>query len=457
MKLTLKRIATYGLALALGLSGILANGVPAQAAAASGEAYIKLISPVITDDMISMKADNQKMADSWVANTWFGSGLTFTKTWAPVGSTITVTYNVTDKNGNPFVKTNVKLRVGKGYSGSTAIVAVDGLKTNGVDKPPLDQADPIRKTDSFGNVSFTLVNLNVAADGEPQPAKWTDDTIPSTALNAMYCQIMAEVYGEKPDHSVITEFHYYKPSAATVNGPTTAPSLKLLSPALTDSNSLARTDRPWAAGATVRQLYVPTGGDAYLGYSVKDDKGAAVANQQVKLHVNLAGSSSTAKLTDGKTATTAGASDGALLTGTTDVFGTVVFHLTNTDTKGETAPSSATAMAPSKGAVFSAVVPELSGAKDVADRLELHFANPGPGVTAAASPIPDSSGKFPVVITLTGTASSSVTVTVTGVAKTVKKLSTAGKLVYTVALNPGTKTITAVVGGKTYKVSVVVG
>ncbi|MEY4349468.1 MAG: hypothetical protein RL719_765 [Actinomycetota bacterium] len=457
MKLNLKKIASYSLAVALGLSGVLATSVPANAAAASGEAYISLITPVITDDMISMKADNQKMADGWIANTWFGSGLTFTKTWAPAGSTITVTYHVADKSGNPFINKDVKLRVGKGYSGSTAIVSVDGLKTNGIDKAPLDQADPIRKTDSFGNVSFTLVNLNAPAEGEPMPAKWTDDTIPSTSLNALYCQLLPEVYGEKPDHSVMTEFHYYKPSSATANGPTTAPSLKVLSPVLNDSNSLARTDLAYASGATVRQVYVPTGGNVYLGYSVKDDKGAPAVNQSVKLRVNTGGSSSTAKITDGTTATKTGSTDGAVLTGTTDAFGSVVFHLTNTDSKGETAPATPTTKAPTKGAVFSAIVPELAGAKDQADRVELHFANPGPGVSAAAAPIPDSSGKFPVVITLTGTPSSSVSVTVTGVAKATKKLSTAGKFTYSVSLSPGSKTVTAVIGGKTYKATVTVG
>ncbi|MFM6963499.1 MAG: hypothetical protein ACKOWJ_04445 [Micrococcales bacterium] len=456
MKLNFRKVASV-LALALGLGGVVAVSSPAQAAPASGEAYIKLVSPVITDDMISLKADNQKMADGWVANTWFGQGLTFTKTWAPAGSTITVTYNVVDKNGNPFVNTNVKLRVGKGYSGSTAIVSVDGLKTNGVDKAPLDQADPIRKTDSFGNVSFTLVNLNAPAEGEPQPAKWTDDTIPGTSLNALYCQLLPEVYGEKPDHSVITEFHYYKPATATVNGPTTAPTIKLNAPALTDSNSISKSGLGYAGSSSVRQVYVPTGGDAYLAYSFKDDKGSPVVNQAVKLHVNVAGSGSTAKVTDGTTATKAGAADGALLSGTTDAFGNAVFHLTNTDTKGEPAPSSATAATPSKGAVFSALLPELSGAKDLADRVEFHFANPAAGVVAAAAPIPDSTGKFPVVITLNGAAGSSASVTVTGVAKATKKLSSAGKLTYSVSLSPGSKSITAVIGGKTYKTSVSVG
>ena len=91
MNRNLKKAVGFLGALALSFVGVAGVSVSASAADASGEAYISLVSPVITDDMISMKADNQKMADGWVANTWFGTGLTFTKTWAPVGSTITVT------------------------------------------------------------------------------------------------------------------------------------------------------------------------------------------------------------------------------------------------------------------------------------------------------------------------------------------------------------------------------
>lgn len=457
-------------AVVLSFVGVAGVSVSASAADASGEAYISLVSPVIADDMISAKADNQKFADGWVANTWFGSGLTFTRTWAPVGSTITVTYHVKDKNGNPFIDTPVNLRVGKGYSGSTAIVTVDGLKTNGVDKPPFDQANPVRKTDSFGNVSFTLVNINEPSEGEPKPAKFTDETIPAESLNALFVQLLPQVNGEKPDHSVMTEFHFYKEPTPTANGSATTPSIRLTAPALTDSNSVRRADlektfsvdNAWyAKGITVRQAYIPVGGHAYMAYAVKDNAGKPLVNQEVKLHVGKANSGSNAKVTDGTTPadlTKPADADKALWTGKTDIFGNVVFHMTNTDTVGEAVPASPTAPMPlaGKGAVFSQFWPEVAGIADVADMTEFHFTTRPTGVAAIAA-TKAVKGKYAVSITIQGKAASSAAVTVTGLPKATKKLPASGKLTYSVSVTKGTKTISVVIAGKTYKTTVKVG
>lgn len=469
MKTTNKRLGV-ALSLVVSLLGLQAAVTPAHAAAASGEAYIKLISPIIDDSMISQKAENQKMANSWVDNTWFGSGLTYTVTWAPAGSTINVTYNVSDKDGNPFINTPVKLRVGKGYSGSTAIVAVDGLKTNGIDKPPFDQADPIRKTDSFGNVSFTLVNLNDVSEGEPQPANWTDKPISNTDLNALYVQILPEVNGEKPDHSTITEFRLYKPNSPAVAGSTNSPTIRLASPVLTDTNSVHRDDLEtlfsvtnnwYAKGIGVRQAYVPVGGSAYMTYSVKDDAGKPVVNKPIKLHVNKAYSGSNGKVSnDGKDATDStkpNDADQAIWTATTDAFGTAVFLMKNSDTKGEATPVSPTAKMPEgKAAVFSQFWPELAGAKDVADMTEFHFYTPPVTVDAVAA-AKAVKGKYNLTINIGGPAGSSAAVSVTGLAKVTKKIGATNSVSYTVAVPKGVKTISVVVGGKTYKATVKVG
>jgi hypothetical protein len=466
----LKKSLGIAMSIALSVLGLQVATAPAQAASASGEAYIKLLSPVITDNMISQKADNQKMADGWVDNTWFGSGLTYTVTWAPAGSTINVTYNVSDKNGVPFVNTPVKLRVGKGYSGSTAIVAVDGLKTNGIDKPPFDQANPIRKTDSFGNVTFTLVNLNDVSEGEPQPASWTDKPISNTDLRALYVQILPEVNGEKPDHSVITEFRLYKPNTPSQAVTPTAPSIRLASPALTDTNSVHREDletlfsvtNSWyAKGIGVRQAYVPVGGSAYMTYSVKDDSGNPLVNTVVKLHVNKAYSGSNGKVNnDGKDATDAtkpNDADQAVWTATTDAFGTAAFYMKNTDTKGEATPASPTAKMPEgKAAVFSQFWPEVVGAKDVADMTEFHFVTRAVTVSAVAAAKPVK-GKYSLKVTIGGPAGSPATVTVTGMAKVVKKIGANNDVTFSTLVTKGVKTVTVVVGGKTYKTTVKVG
>ena len=80
----------------------LSSAVSAPAMAAGDppqDAVIKLISPVLTEENTSEAAVNQALADQWVKNEWFGSGLVYQKAFVPTGSTITLVYHVTDKNG----------------------------------------------------------------------------------------------------------------------------------------------------------------------------------------------------------------------------------------------------------------------------------------------------------------------------------------------------------------------
>jgi hypothetical protein len=187
-----------------------------------------------------------------------------------------------------------------------------------------------------------------------------------------------------------------------------------------------------------------------------------VVNQEIKLHVSKAYSGSNAKVTDGTTPvdlTKPNDADKALWAGKTDAFGNVVFHMTNTDTVGEAIPASLTTPMPlaGKGAVFSQFYPELAGAAtDVADMTEFHFTNMPTGVSAVAA-TKAVSGKYAVSITIQGKASSSAAVTVTGLAKATKKIGASGKLTYSVSLTKGTKTISVVIAGKTYKTTVKVG
>ena len=80
------------------------------------DALITLQSPFLDATNTWDAKVNQQMADGWVAKGWFGSGLVFQVSFAPVGSTINLTYNVKDKNGKPLAFTKVNLRVNKGYS-----------------------------------------------------------------------------------------------------------------------------------------------------------------------------------------------------------------------------------------------------------------------------------------------------------------------------------------------------
>ena len=116
----------------------LSSAVSAPAMAAGDppqDAVIKLISPVLTAENTSEAAVNQALADQWVKNEWFGSGLVYQKAFVPTGSTVTLVYHVTDKNGKILVGQDVKLRINKGYSNSSAIVQVDEKITTGIHKP----------------------------------------------------------------------------------------------------------------------------------------------------------------------------------------------------------------------------------------------------------------------------------------------------------------------------------
>ena len=191
-----------------------------SATAATGgprDAVITLQSPFLDATNTSDARVNQQMADGWVAKGWFGTGLLVQVAFAPVGSTINLTYNVKDKNGKPLAFTKVNLRINKGYSEAASIVSVDGVKTKGIDRPPFDQANVIHRTDAYGNVTFAVKNLDLESLGETEPESMTSNPIFSDdKLDRLHSQMLPEVNSEQADHSAITEFHYYIPKAPIV-------------------------------------------------------------------------------------------------------------------------------------------------------------------------------------------------------------------------------------------------
>ena len=267
------------LAMALALSPI---GLYAAKAATGGpkDAYITLQSPFLDATNTWDAKVNQQMADGWVAKGWFGSGLVFQVSFAPVGSTINLTYNVKDKNGKPLAFTKVNLRVNKGYSEAASIVEVDGVKTKGIDRPPFDQANVIRLTDAFGNITFAVKNLDLESSGEPEPDSYTSKPIFSDdKLDRLHSQMLPEVSSEPADHSVISEFHYFKPKAPIVVA-ATKPTITLISPKLDATNSTVD------AAKNLKQAYAPLGGDLVVVYKVTGDDGRAVPSKAVTLKVN---------------------------------------------------------------------------------------------------------------------------------------------------------------------------
>jgi hypothetical protein len=335
------------------------------AGAAPQDAHAVLLTPYLDATNTSEAAANQKMADGWVANGWFGTGVIYQRTFVPVGSTSNLTYHVTDKNGAPLVNQVVKLRVNKGYSTSSSIVQVDNVVTKGVDKPPLDQGDVFHTTDAFGNVTFAVKDLDAAPLGEPQPDSWTAaPNISSDGLNDLHSQMLLEIAGEKPDHSVFTEFHYYIPKSPAGNVSTKTPTLKLVAPLLDATNS-------FTAASGGKGAYAQAGSTVIVAYKVLDDAGAALPNATVQIKNG---------------ATT--------LSAVSDAMGYAVFTIKDTHAKGEAKPATLTIVPPSALAVALAISPTVAGANSVTtDTLELHYFGSPTAAKAVATTISCVKGK----------------------------------------------------------------
>jgi hypothetical protein len=463
----------------------LSSAVSAPAMAAGDppkDAVIKLISPILTAENTSEAAANQKMADGWVTNGWFGSGLVFQRAFVPVGSTITLVYHVTDKDGKILVGQDVKLRINKGYSNSSAIVQVDDKVTTGVHKPEsADQAQVTHKTDAFGNVTFVMKNLDKPGTGEPEPESMTaKPDISADGLNDLHAQVLPEIAGEIPDHSVITEFHYYNPKTPAVQT-ATQPTIRLVSPILNDANSIKRpdveknlsVDNPWyAKGIGYREAYVQSGSAINLVYKVTDDNGKPLPNTAVKLRVNKAYSKSNAGMSDGTNATdpkkdNSQGNDQLVLTGTTDGFGYVLFALKNTDKKGEPVPASLTTPVPTTNGVYSQIFPEINGeAIDIADMVEFHFvgdlavpvAPPSTEVSVkATSSKATVKGKtvYSLTVAIANASGKTAAISITGNKKVTEKISVANQA-FKYTVTAGKKTVSVVIAGKTYKSTVTV-
>jgi hypothetical protein len=396
------------------------------ATAATGgpkDAVITLQSPFLDATNTWDAKTNQQMADGWVAKGWFGTGLVFQVSFAPVGSTINLTYNVKDKNGKPLAFTPVNLRINKGYSEAASIVEVDGVKTKGIDRPPFDQANVIHRTDAFGNVTFAVKNLDLVSSGEAEPESYTSKPIFSDdKLDRLHSQMLPEVNSEPADHSVISEFHYFTPKAPIVVA-ATKPTITLITPKLDATNSVTN------ASKNLKQAYAPVGGDLIVVYKVTGDDGkTAVPNKVVTLKVN--GGKST-------------------LTATTDAFGCAAFTVKNADAKPNAAPATATAAMPSASTAFATLVPEIADASPVsAEGVEFHYYR---GITTSVA----KSGKdFVVSVAVAGAAGKSATVSVTGAKKATVKISSAMQVV-PVKVSAGAKTVSVVIDGKTYTSKVV--
>lgn len=419
--LKIRSIIGASAALTLAIAPVLA--IAAQAATGGPrDSYITLQSPILDASNTSDAAQNQQEADGWVAKGWFGSGLLYQVAFAPVGSTVNLTYTIKDKNGQALAFTPVNLRINKGYSEAASIVEVDGIKTKGIDKPPFDQANVIHRTDAFGNVTFAVKNLDLESLGEPQPESFTSKPdFSEDKLDRLHSQMLPEVNSEPADHSVITQFHYYIPKNP-VAVEATKPTIKLITPALDATNSIANSAK------NLKQAHAPAGGDLIVVYKVTGDDGkSAVTNKVLTLKVN--GGKST-------------------LEATTDAFGFAAFTIKSSTAKPNNAPQTLTSAIPAASAAFTTLEPELASATAaIAEGVEFHYYR---GIKASAK----KSGKnFVISLQIDGAAGKRAAISVTGAKKTTVKINTARQVV-PIKVSAGAKTIDVLIDGKKYRTKI---
>lgn len=439
--------------IALWISLLLAFAtIPAISTAASAlpeNVAIRLITPHLDETNSWRDTD---MEANWVGQNWFAEGFTFRQGWAPAGSTIHFTYLVTDADsGEPLANTNVKLRVNKGYSVANSIVTVNGQgPTDGVEKGPLDQLQVNALTDAFGFVTFTMVSLDTQdICGEPKPVSFTDRGEPSDfdCNVSLYTQIFPEVLGQTIDQADMTEIHFYKdPEDPSYN--TSSSTIRVATPVFDEETSIRRTDleelftvtNDWYTdGLHFYQKYAPASRKINLTYNVVDDNGDPVANQEVSVAVGKVNSNSTAKLTDGTTATDTSIMDDdqAVWTGTTDAFGNVLFKVRSTDLTGQAKPATwtDTFLTSDTGAVFSQLYPNTSGfGSVVADMVEFHFYT---DPTAAKTAITVTPQKGKISVKVSNPKGKSIKITIDGKKYTKKPAADKTSVTYTFKAKAG--------------------
>jgi hypothetical protein len=440
--------------IALWISLLLALAtIPAMTSAASAlpeGVEIRLITPQLDD---TNSWNDLEMDADWVQKGWFAEGFTFRQGWAPAGSTIHFTYLVTNsETDEPLANTNVKLRVNKGYSLANSILTVNGQgPTDGVDKAPMDQLQVNALTDAFGFVTFTIVSLDTQdICGEPKPVSFTERGEESNfdCNLSLYTQLYPEVLGQLVDEADMTEIHYYKePTAPEYDlSSTTA---RVASPIFDETNSIQRTDleelftvtNDWYTdGLHFFQKYAPASRKINLTYHVADANGDAVVGQEVSLSVGKANSASTAKLTDGTTATNSSAAadaDQAVWTGTTDAFGNVLFKARSTDLAGQTKPATWTDefLTANTGAKFTQMYPFIEDADSVvADMVEFHFYT---DPTAAKTAIKVTPLKGKISVKISNPQGKSVKITIAGKKYTKKPAADKTSITYTFKVKKG--------------------
>jgi hypothetical protein len=286
---------------------------------------IRLTSPILTD---TNSVNHQGDADTWVGNTWYAAGLTFHKKYAKVGSTVSLSYVVTDpNNGNaPVASTDVSLAVNKAWSGSTASLT-SGETTIAPTDGGNDSAVLTATTDADGVATFTLTNTDTTSE-ETDPA--TPSTEPAGTL--LYSQILPTIGGQAVDAADMIELHF-------VN---TVPVAHADSSLLASEKCVAVSDDCEVADAmdgatwwndpngTNYVKYLPAASATDVTWVLKDEVGNLLPFVAVQLVLSADGGENAKLAVDGNDVTPV-AGTPKTVDGVTDADGKVTFSIENTD------------------------------------------------------------------------------------------------------------------------------
>jgi hypothetical protein len=468
MNMSLKKLSAITATLMLSLVGFGAISTPAHAGEAECQfakpeaandnpvATLRLISPVLTDDNSVHRTDFE--GHFVIDCNWFGVGMRFNQVYVPLGMSTTLTYHASKPNGTPLINTKIQLRANKSYSNSNAKIYVNGHRVFQAKAAPNgDGWNEWATTDLNGNVSFVVKSPATCTEyyGMLPPAPTSLDAMtpndknmdPTTDCFAQLLPSLAKFGdGEATETADFVELHYFDP--AGLDNSATTGNADVAAPVLDENNAILTND--------LIQTYVPIGSKQTIVVQATREDGSYIRDHAVTLKVNLAGTGANAKVSVGPlgvtgTATlspvdlTKSSQDQLVVTGRTDAFGNFAFVVLNSDTSGETAPTSSTSPVPSVGGKFVNFHVELDGVETNTKNIEVHYYKPAPipvtSITATAT------GRI-IKITINNAIGKTSTISITGKPKVTLR-PTVAKKVLTYTVTKGTKKVVITANGKT--------
>ena len=168
-------------------------------------ATLRFDSPNVTSGNAFRSLENER---EWsVAHDWYSTGLRSFHVQTLVGSSIPVVIVATDQDGFPIIGKEVKLKVNKRYSHSTASFKDGNNNAIGLGDDNADGAVLTATTDVTGRATFTIVNTNLESQVGGFPPNPTDPR----GAGVLYGQIAPSMFSQESQQTIdIAELGFYK-------------------------------------------------------------------------------------------------------------------------------------------------------------------------------------------------------------------------------------------------------